>query len=254
MKTSSLTLIFLITITLITGFSCAKKNEDNSMSVNEYMKLGVPDPSQEWDLDKCTQAYDVLMQMKWEKPSQLPRRDSEKSGILFKHMLSLSNMSFLKDSTKSLNEKAEHISAFVKVYDYWMDVYANPLFINYYNSEIIDIQIFNLGLCEAMVDLVHEINKSDDPADVALQYGYNSIKKNYTTCLNNDLKTQSNTSQFPEKDLDRMADSIYVSVMRNREWMDSTEVSELKQSLRLVMDSTSSDYIRNKYKSLEESL
>lgn len=247
--------ICLIVISLLVSFSCTNKSEDHSLSVEAYRELGVPDPGKKWEMADYTQAHNVLAKIKWERPLELPVKDSKKSGALFKHMLSLDYLSFLQDSTISRNEKAERISEFVTVYDYWIDVYINPtLKKNYYHRELIDINIFNIRLMEAMLNLAHEINKSDDPSDVVLQYGYTSVKMNYLTSLNNGLKTQSNTSQFLKKDLETMADSICASVLRNKEWMDSSVISELNQSFRLVMDSTSSDEIRHKYLSLEKAL
>lgn len=254
MKARFLKHLFLAAF-ILTGNSCTDRSKDNSLSAHAYVALGMPDPGKKWNMADYTQAYNVLAKIKWEQPLELPAKDSEKSGLLFEHMVSLEYLSFLQDSTMSLAEKAERISEFIKVYDYWMDVYTNPtLKRNYYNREIIDIQIFNLRLTEAMLNLAHKINRSDDPSDIALQYGYRSIKENYLECLNNDLKTQSYTSEFLNQDLERMSDSIFNSVMRNREWMDSSAISKLKLSLHLVMDSASSDYIRNKYRSLEESL
>ncbi|HEY9489871.1 MAG TPA: hypothetical protein VIQ51_16145, partial [Chryseosolibacter sp.] len=239
--------IFLIVFILSCSFSCTHEKEDHSLSVDAYRKLGMPDPGKRWNMADYTQANNVLAKVKWERPLQLPVKDSQNSGLLFEHLVSLEHLAFMQDNSLSLNEKAERISEFIKVYDYWMDIYTNPtLKRNYFHREIIDIQLFNLGLTEAMLNLAHEINRSTDPADIALQYGYGAIKGNYLACLNNDLKTQSYTSDFLAQDLERMADSIYNSVMRNKEWMDSSAVSELKYSLRLVMDSTSSDHIRNK--------
>jgi hypothetical protein len=247
--------VFLIVVILTGSISCTDRSEDNSLSVDGYMELGVPDPRKKWDMDDYTEAYNVLAKIKWEQPLKLPARDSNKSGLLFKHMVSLEYLSFLQDTTTSLNEKAERISEFIRVYDYWIDVYTIPILKkNHYHREILDIQLFNLRLMEAMLNLAHKINNSQDPADIALQYGYKSIKENYLISVDNGLKTQGNTSEFLKADLDRMADSIYTSVMRNKEWMDSNVVSEVRRSLHLVMDSTSSEYIRNKYKSLEKSL
>jgi hypothetical protein len=87
-----------------------------------------------------------------------------------------------------------------------------------------------------------------------LKYGYKNITMNYLSYLTTELKSQSRTSQFLKKDLERMADSVYTSVMRNKEWMDSIAINDVKQSLRLVLDSTSSEYVRNKYTALEKSL
>jgi hypothetical protein len=246
---------FLIGVILSCTVSCGDRKEDKSLSVNAYIELGMPDPAKKWEIADYIRAYNALAKIKWETPLQLPVKDSDNSGLLFEHLVSLEYLSFLKDTAMTLSEKAGRISEFSKVYNYWMDIYTNPVLKeNYYDREIIDIQIFNLNVTEAMVNLAHEINKSDDPADIALQYGYAPIKESYLAALNTDLKTQSYTNAFDDQDLERMADSIYNSAMRNKEWMDSNAVNRLKHSLRIVMDSTSSDYIRSKYETLEKSL
>ena len=254
MNAISLKQIFLIALILTSIFSCSKKQVDKSLTLDAYLKLGVPDPAKVWDMNDFSQAYGALGKIKWDRPYELPVKDSKKSGLLFEHMLSFENMSFLHNSKLTLNEKAEYITAFVRVNRYWMDVYSNPVIGNFYHRELIYIQIFNLGIMDNMVNLALEINKSNDPTAVVLKQGVKSIKIDYLDCLTTDLKTQSHTSQFLKKDLDTMADTVYASVMRHKEWMDSSAVNDLKQSLHLVMDSTSSDHIRNKYTTLEKSL
>lgn len=236
-------------------FSCQDGTDDTSFNIDAYIALGMPDPSEKWNMEDYTQAYNVLAQLKWERPLALPLKESGKSGRLFAHMISLDYLSFLKDTALSLNQKAERISEFTRVYTYWMDVYTVPIIKeNRYHREIIDIQIFNLRLMEAMVNLAHKINDSEDPADAGLKSGYRTIKDNYLSSLHNDLETQSHTSRFLTRDLDRMADTIYVSVLRNKPWMDSRAIEGLNRSLQLVLDSTASDHIRNKYTSLKKSL
>lgn len=237
------------------SFSCVNRSQDNSLTVEQYMKLGMPDPRTKWDMEDYTQANNVLAKIKWQRPLELPAKDSEKSGLLFDHMVSLEYLSFLQDSTLSLNAKAERISDFTRVYDHWMDIYTIPILSqNPYQREMLELRIFNLRMMEAMVNLMHEINESDDPADVGLQYGHKFIIENYLTSLHTDLKAQRSTPDFLEPDQERLTDSIYASVMRNKEWMDSLTLSELTQSLHAVIDSTSSNYIRNKYTDLEKLL
>jgi hypothetical protein len=246
---------FPIVYILVFIFSCAHKRSDNSLTIDAYKELGMPDEKKKWDMTDYTQARNVLTRMKWEKPTQLPVKESKKSGLLFEHMLSLDYLSFLKDSTITLNEKAQRISEFGVVYDYWIDVYTIPtLKGNYYSREIIDIRIFNLRLTEAALNLAHEINKSNDPADIALQYGYPSIKRAYLECLINYLQPQSYGSGFAEDEMETMVDSIHHSVMRNKTRLDSNTVNELKHALRLATDSTSSDALKDKYKLLENHL
>jgi hypothetical protein len=246
---------FSIVFILVFSFSCADKKADNSLTVNAYKELGMPDPNKKWDMADYTQAHNVLARMKWERQQQLPVKDSEKSGLLFNHMLSLEYLSFLKDSTITRSEKAHRITEFARVYDYWIDAYTIPtLKGNYYNREIIDIRLFNLRLTEAALNLAHEINRSNDPADIVLQYGYPSIKRAYLECLNTYLQPLNYASEFESPDMERMVDSIYQSMMRNKDWMDTSVVNQLKHSVRSAMDSTSSGQLRDKYRRLENDL
>ena len=240
---------------LILSSSCTQRSEDRSRSVDAYRQAGMPDPGRKWNLEDYTQAHNVLARLKWEYPYELPVKDSEKSGLLFNHMVSLEYLSFLQDSSLSLNAKAERISEFVRVYDYWTDAYATPMLRRSpYQREILEFRIFNLRLMEAMVNLMHQINQSDDPADAGLKYGHKYILGNYLTSIYADLKSQRSTPEFIKRDLERLADTIYASVMRNKEWMDSSTRNELNQSLNSVIDSTASDYIRNKYGKLQKTL
>ena len=245
----------LIVFIGICSFSCVDKEVDNSLTIGAYRALGVPDPNRQWTITDYTQAHNVLAKLRWEKQYQLPVKDSKKSGLLFDRMVSLDYLSFLQDSTIPLNEKARMISEFGVVYDYWMDVYTTPTVQkNYYNREILEVQILNLRLTEAAFNLANKINESDDPADVALQYGYPNIKHAYLECLNNYLQPRINSTEFAENDMEEMVDSIHHSVMRNKHWLDSAAVGGLKKSLRSVKDSTTSTRILNKYKHLENQL
>lgn len=256
MKTSLVNHVFLIVIALAIGLSCSEeKREDHSRSVAAYMELGMPDPGREWNMEDYKQAHNVLAKIKWEYPRELPRSDSERSGALFERMVSLSYLSFLRDTALSLNAKAERISEFTRVYDFWIDIYTVPILReNPYHREIMDVQIFNMRLMEAMLNLAHKIVKSEDPADVALQYGYNSIKDNYLTSLYTGMRTQRSPSEFTNQEMEWMADSIYASVSRNIVWMDGGVRSELRDSLNSVIDNTSSLYVRNKYRALGKAL
>ncbi len=240
---------------LVSAFSCAMKPADQSLSLEEYRNLGVPDPVKPWQISDYTQAWNALSLVKWRMPHQLPVRDSPKSGALFSHMLSLDYLSFLEDTTMALHEKAMQLVEFVRVYDYWMDIYSAPtLKKNHYHREIVALKQFHLHLMESMLHLANRINASDDPADKALQYGYKSIKGNYLTALSTFLEMPCLGPPFLTRDLETVADSVYASAMRNRSVLDHDEVAVLVRSLQSATDSTSSKYVRRKYLDLQRSL
>jgi hypothetical protein len=248
--------ILLILVLLMVSVSCTKKYEkDYSLSIEEYQELGIPNPTRVWDPKDITNAGNALTELKWKNPYALPRKDSEKSGMLFRRMISLDNMTFLQDESNALNEKAYQILEFLSVFEGWIKLYNNPLWKKpYYHRELIEIYINGVNVTQKMLDIADKIQESNDPDDVMMQSGDAEIRINYVSSLLNVMKIQSNTSHFLEEDLEIMADSISISIERNKDWMDSIATNLLKQSMETVMDSTSSDYIKNKYRALSDLL
>lgn len=249
------TLFFLIPLFIICG-SCNKpRNEDISLPLEEYKKIGVPMPDNVWTLSDYLIAFSALKNLKLKRPFVLPIKDSERSGAIFSRMISFENMSFLKQESIPLSEKANMILGFLKVHSELIDVYTNiRMKKQYYHRELIDINIFGLRLVEKMIDLAHEINNSDVPSDINMKSGYRSIQVIYITSIKEILENQKHTSQYLIEDLEILTDSLSNSVLRNRNWMDSTLTNDLRLALLSVIDSTSSNYIKEKYGMLIEKL
>lgn len=241
--------IFIILGAVIINVSCNRgTNKDYSLSLEEYRNMGIPDPNKVWNSEEIGIAIDVFSGIKWQKPYILPRKGSEKSGVLFERMISPENMLFLQNDTLKLHDKAYMLLEFLQIFEKWKDVYTHPMWKKqYYHRELVDININDVRVTEIMVDVAMKIMKSDDPVDIMLQSGVPNIKLNYISSLVNAFNLQSNSSQFLVKDMELMTDSLSASIDRNRAWMDSIAVDRLKNSINVVLDSTSSEYIRNKY-------
>ena len=248
--------ILLILVLLIISVSCNEKDDkDYSLSIEEYQELGIPNPTMVWGPEDITNTRNALTGLKWKNPYSLPRKDSEKSGMLFRRMIGLDNMTFLQDKSIALNEKAYQVLEFLSVFEGWIDLYSNPLWKKpYYHRELIEIYINGVRVAQKMLDIADKIQESNDPDDVMMQAGDAEVRINYVSSLLNVMKIQSNTSQFLESDLEILTDSISTSIERNKDWMDSIATNLLKQSMATVIDSTSSDYIKNKYRVLSELL
>lgn len=123
----------------------------------------------------------------------------------------------------------------------------------YYHRELVDINIYGLSVAEKLLVLADEINESEDIEDINMQYGYRSVQMIYIAGLNYVLENQKHTSQYLNDDLKILTDSLTNSVLRNKDWMDSIITNDLKQALNVVIDSTSSNYIKEKYSMLIES-
>ncbi len=247
--------IFSLIILLIIFGSCKKSSKDYSLSPEEYQEMGIPEANKIWSLNDYSEAFTALMQLKYNKPFALPIKDSKRSSALFSRMISLENMSFLDNEPIPLYEKAQLIKQYLQVQTELIDIYTNfRMKKQYYNRELIDIHIYGMQVTQKMLNLAYEINKSDDPGDMLMQSGFHSIQYLYISGVIDVLKEQAKTSKYFKNDLEVLTDSVTISVMKNKDWMDSTAVNDLKQALEVVVDSTSSDYIKNKYIELSEML
>ena len=248
-------ILLILVIPFILG-ACERSNgTDTSLTLEEYRKLGVPDEDTIWSLGDYAEAFNVLIDLKRDQPFALPTRDSRKSGMLFSRMTNLENLSFLQEETLPLSEKAHVIKVYLEVQNRFIDVYTNMLMKKqYYNQELVDIYIFGLGLTQKMLDLAHQINESEDPADVRMARSYRAIQDLYVIGLTDHLRTQQQTSEYPEKSLELLTDSLSSSVRRNMEWFNENDSERIKQAMQTAVDSTSSQKIRNEYRDLMEIL
>ncbi len=244
----------LILILSVFLSSCKKPNIiDRSYTLEEYRELGMPEYDSVWNYEDYETVFLVLNTLKYNSPYALPVKDSEKSGILFSRIVNIENLSFLKDETLPLHEKAQIIKGWFGIYRGLYLVYGSAqMKRQYYIRELTDIDIFAVRLAQKMLDLGSEINKSNDPSDVAMQSGYPSIQKMYIDLLTEILVKQQQTSQYPNQTLELLSDSLSNSVRRNMGWFDEDASAIIKQEMLTVIDSTSSQKINNNYKDLIE--
>jgi hypothetical protein len=124
----------------------------------------------------------------------------------------------------------------------------------YYIRELVDIDIFGVGLAQKMLDLGNELYKSEDPSDVAMQSGVPAVQKMYIDLLVEVLGKQQHTSRYPKQTLELLSDSLSYSVRINMGLFDEHASEIIKQEMLTVIDSTSSRKIRNNYRELIEIL
>jgi len=243
---------FLILILSISLASCNKANKtDHSLTLAEYLELGMPDYNNAWTMQDFSTAFYVLNTLKYEKPKALPARESEKSGVLFSHMISTDNLFFLQDEILPLHVKASKMKWFVNTL---MELKVAYTIIGtesqYYVRELMDIDIFRVRVAEIMLDLGKKINESEDPSDVSMRSDYPKIREMYLNILVELFEQQEHTLKYPKQTLELLSDSLSSSVKRNMDWFDENASEKIKQAMLMVIDSTSSRKIRNEYKEL----
>jgi hypothetical protein len=245
----------LLPLVFIVGSCQESIDQDFSLSVKEYKELGLPDPDKVWHAEDYRQAYIALSRLKLNQPLSLPRKESKKSGLYFSRLVSPENISFLKDDSISLKERAYRIQSYLIIQsdldDLYTDIYRKE---QYYHRELIDLYLFGLSVAEGMLDLSYQINVFDDEEAIQIRSAFSSIQYTYLTMLGFILDKQKNASLYEIKDLERLTDRITNSIMQNREWMKADARNNLKGQLKMVMDSVSSEYIEKRYFHLLEGL
>ena len=252
MKSWNVYIILLIIFFVFT--SCAKKIEnDLSLTLKEYRALGVPDHNRQWSQDDYLDAFMALNKLKLTKPSSLPRKNSKRSGELFDRMISESNFSFLQADTTSLGEKAYQIQYFSSIQNELVKLYTIVLRKDqYYYQELIDLYIFGLVVTQKKLDLANKILNSNDEADKKLQYGLYSVQLGYMEMVIYILEIQNISISYSDKDHERICKSVVESINNNKAWMSAKDADTIKQKVKMVIDNSSSEIIRDNYLELLE--
>jgi hypothetical protein len=210
--------------------------------------MGMPDWGDAWTMDEYGNVMGTLRNIQFDDPLSLPRKDSPKSGELFDHLVSMENLHFMYDDKLPLHEKARRVQPYLHVHEEFCDIYTNLHRTDqYYHRELVDLYIFGLSIVNAMIDLAHQINESDDRRDISMQQGYPTIQYTYMAMVTGILNEQRFVSHYDEKDLEVLSDSIVSSVERNRIWFDQPTAAIIKEKLGIVADSTSSAHIKEIY-------
>ncbi len=244
--------ILLAFTIFITFSSCKKTPKDLSFTMEEMKKMGMPDCNKIWTRGDFEKGFSVLHKIKNSKPFSLPIKGSKKSGEVFDQLISRENMSFVKNDTIPMSLRARGIIQFYGTYEDIADLYKNILLKKqYYTSELIAIYIFGLDVTQDMIDLGQKINKSEDIEDIELQPGFKMIVDLYINLLLNNLDNSKQISKYKADDIELLSDKIYWSLNKNIDLFDDTTKEIIQEKMQTVIDSTSSQTIKEKFDSLD---
>jgi len=252
-KTCCWALFFTAAIILTVSGCKQDTGKDNSLPLREYRKSGMPDPDKTWHSHDFSLANAVLEDIKSKNPKQLPIKESAKSGLVFKRMLSMENMIFLHDESIPDGQKLSQAEYYLRVCENWMRLYTlEAEGEQYYHHELTDVYLFGLEITHIMLE-INERPQNSDRFDESVNE-IDPIQSIYLSGLFNLLREQSNSPQFAEEDHEILTGQIIQSITQNRSWMDDAMLGDLKQALQLNVENASSNDIKAKYQELLASL
>ncbi len=232
----------------IVAIACCSYKKDMSYTVTEYRKMGMPDPSVSWSKDEYAQALSVLRNLKLYGSLTMPKKFSNKSGIIFKRLLSQENMAFVDDTTLLARDKAFRIQHFSSFQAGMIGLYTYKVKdLRYYRDELVDLYIFGLLVHNNMLDLSEELNQSDNGTDKVLTAGSSFVIKEYSDLIMKILKEQLNSKIYRNKGLKRLSKSLTESLIQNWERLGSADKQKIIVEIRNVISKSSSKFIRTNY-------
>lgn len=239
----------ILMVSLLTSESCNKLlKSDLSLTPEEYHKLGMPDHKNVWGLDDYFKSTVTLGSLKISNLLSFPRKDSEKSGAVFSRFVNKENLAFVIDTTIPLHSRAYLIQQFARFPSQLYQLYTDSSKVKqYYNHELIDIDIFILFMNEQKLMLAFQIMNSNDEADISLQYGLKTVKYNYLKTIERLLAEQVKASVFSVKDLNRLSLEVSHSLTENYKWFLPADRITITSEILAVIKQSPSHYCKNNY-------
>ena len=238
----------ILAMSIILLFSkCNPGPADQSLSTEDYLKMGMPGTTELWTYADYQQCCVALSNLKALKPKSMPRKESNKSESYFNRMIDLRNFAFLADEKLTLKQRAYRIQSYIDIQRCLVTAYTEMNFREqYYNRELIDLYIFWISIAQHMLDLGQQINESMNEDEIEMQNRYLSIQQMYVSMVLLVIENQLQSQFFSQSDLERLSEFIYNSVKINSEWMNDAMTESIKPHLQKVIDATSSELIKKR--------
>jgi len=257
-KLNHIKTIFMSGLFIILTFSSCDSvfKRDHSLKPESYQKLGMPDHKKVWTNDDYIGANITLSSLKMNDPLSLPRKNSRKSGEVFKRMVNEENLAFIYDTVFPLRTKAYAIQYFPRfqseMEQFYTIEYKGK---SYYAEELLDLDIFGLTVQDKMLELAGIINRSDDEDVESIRSGMEAVKYNYLKLIPRLLDKLVANNVYSAEGSERLSKALSSSLKKNIEWMTTENknylVAQLKNTIEKIKSAEVKSNLENCLKILE---
>lgn len=174
--------------------------EDHSLTVDEYLKLGVPATDRTWNGDAMQHAATSLMNIAKSDPGHLPRYRSDRSGVMFARMTSPQNLERYQNRKLSLDLRMSPALTYLGATNDVLQLYVSSFLKNATgDSELIELIGSELHTAVVLLQLVDEERstlKQDDPNSAKRVAGLEKMRNGLATMTGGALTTLTETSSY----------------------------------------------------------
>jgi hypothetical protein len=238
----------LIFFFLVNSIGCSSQSiNDESFTVNQYEKLGMPNPEKIWqsiDYDKCIV---ILTDVKKENSQSLPQLNSKKSSILFRRLISPENLLFINDSTIDLQKRAIQLQFITTNFSKLLLLYnQNDNAKQYYSNEVAELIIFGFKITEETFSLMNDVLKNVTVLNEEMKSGIQQLKDGYRKTIIGTLYELERSNQYHVEDLEKLSIALHKNIMTNLKWIDPNVRLEIKEQINKITQKKYSPIVNDK--------
>jgi hypothetical protein len=194
---------------------------DESLTPEEYIRLGLPAHDRDWSGDDMVKAEQVLSSISKEGYRKLPRHQSERSGEVFARLTSAENLDLYRNRSLPLEVRMPQAMNYFQASNQINKIYLSAfLKREVRDTELLELMGAMLRSSVAMLEIVDEflptINKDDPNYQVRMQ-GLEKMKRGLADVVVGCLQTLTERESYRGSELAKlvgyMQDTVPVLVL-----------------------------------------
>ncbi len=212
---------------------------DNSLTTNEYIRLGFPAPDRPWLGAEYASIASIIGQLASEDATQLPRFQSATSGDVFARLVSHENLESYRNtgdpSPQRLADSLAHLQGLNTVLARYLAISTQRSGLS---GEIIELAGAMMRTSVLIRDLTDELLPPPDPNDrtyPSQMEGYERMKRGFAMTFNGGLQMLAETDRYEIVDLQRLLDHIQATLPNIMPHLsEGSQLENLVQIERLI--------------------
>ena len=228
--------------------SCSKKQEDQSLTREEYIGLGMPNVNRVWRSDDYLKCASVLRELKHQNFYSLPRLNSERSKYCFSRIIARDNIdTLLLDRHQGKVKLRQFADSFEEVLFLYLEEDKD----NFYHEEIVELLMFLVTMSDkTFVNFASLPNV--DSASIHSLPEYIQMENGYRTMILAALEYQNDGFGMSETDLDKFSSVVANSLEMNLQRTNDSIKNEIMNKVKAVVAGTKSSSIKKNYNKILE--
>jgi len=235
-----------VLVILALAMSCGaapqeKKTEvDESLTSDEYIRIGMPAQDRDWFGDDMVKAEKILASLVQKSYRQLPRYKSDRSGDMFARLTSPKNLEAYKNKTLPFNARYSQALAYYQSSGQIMLIYtAGFMKKEVRDSELVELMGSVLRTTVIVIDLADEMLptiKKNDPDYAVRMQGVDQMKRGLASVVAGSLQTLTERKSYRGSELARLVGYMQETFPQIVSWLPPGSRTETLLRLEKMKD------------------